>query len=428
MTTLTPAPTPPSTSKSICARRGSQWLTPEGLEAHLAAVLRLENVGVLLGAGASKGPLGGRTMAEVWERFQLKCGPSADWLRDEGFVAGQAEVDVEKLIDDLEITRLEWERVKRPLKLRQLTRARADVLRTVVLASLLQPAWWKKPSMVDMSCDELTSHRQFLRKLTAARQPGQPGPWIFTTNYDVAVEWAAETIGLKVTNGFAGLHRRVFSPHNFDLGYRNVLARGEARFGTYNVYLAKLHGSLTWSTATDTTVQEFPTAHLWPGIRRFLSGEVNDLAGNLVYPSAAKYLQTVGFVFGELFRRFTEFLARPQSCLITSGYSFSDEHLNRILASALQNPTLQLVLYIPEVRRENDSLVLDDCNDWSKRVVGLELPQVTIVGDSDAYFGSLVNHLPDPVIYDEQTGRIHEMFKKNRDLFDSSTLDFGGIT
>ena len=368
-------------------------------------------------------------MDEVWKRFQLKCGPSADWLRDEGFVAGQAEVDVEKLIDDLEITRLEWERVKRPLKLRQLTRARADLLRWVVLASLLQPSWWKKPSMVDMSCDELTSHRQFLRKLTSARQPGQPGPWIFTTNYDVAVEWAAETIGLKVTNGFAGLHRRVFSPHNFDLGYRNVLARGEARFGTYNVYLAKLHGSLTWSTATDTTVQEFPTAHLWPGIRRFLSGEVNDLAGNLVYPSAAKYLQTVGFVFGELFRRFTEFLARPQSCLITSGYSFSDEHLNRILASALQNPTLQLVLYIPEVRREGDSLVLDKCNEWSKRVVGLELPQVTIVGgDSDAYFGSLVNHLPDPVIYDEQTGRIHEMFKKNRDLFDSSTLDSGGIT
>lgn len=366
-------------------------------------------------------------MAEVWSHFQSECRSSADWLRGEGFVDAKAGVDVEKLIDDLEITRLEWERVQRPRKLQQLTRARADVLRSVILASLLQRPWWELPSMVDMSCNQLTSHRQLLRKLTAARQPGQPGPWIFTTNYDVAVEWAAETIGLKVTNGFAGLHRRVFSPHNFDLGYRNVLARGEARFGTYNVYLAKLHGSLTWRIAKDATVEEFSTAYLWPHMRGFITGGVDDLAGNLVYPSAAKYMQTVGFVFGELFRRFTEFLARPQSCLITNGYSFADEHLNRIVASALQNPTLQLVLYLPEARREEDSLVLDDCNHWAQRLIGLELPQVTVVGgQTDAYFSAFVNHLPDPVIYDELTAQIHEIFKKNKELFDSSTPNSGG--
>ncbi len=199
MTPLIPPSKPTSSNdESICARRGSQWLTPEGLAAHLAAVLRLENVGVLLGAGASIGPLGGRTMAEVWSHFQSEFGSSADWLRNEGFAAGNADGDVEKLIDDLEITRLEWERVERPRKLQQLTRTRADVLRSVILASLLQRSWWELPSMVDMSCEQLTSHRQLLRKLTAARQPGQPGPWVFTTNYDVAVEWAAETIGAYI--------------------------------------------------------------------------------------------------------------------------------------------------------------------------------------------------------------------------------------
>ena len=101
--------------------------------------------------------------------------------------------------------------------------------------------------------------------------------------------------------------------------------------------------------------------------------------------------------------------------------------MNRIVASALQNPTLQLVLYLPEARREEDSLVLDDCNHWAHRLIGLELPQVTVVGgQTDAYFSAFVNHLPDPVIYDELTAQIHEMFKKNKELLDSSTPNSGG--
>lgn len=416
--TPSPANNPPnaSTTKTICARRGNQWLTQDDLEAHLAAVVRLENVGILLGAGASVGALGGMTMADLWADFTSRFQASAAWLRREGFISVGEQVNVENVTDALEITRLEWERVNRPRKLQEVRRARANVLRSIVRASLLQQPWWEEPFKVDIGCKELASHRQLLQKLTAARQPGQPSPWVFTTNYDLAVEWAAETMGLKVTNGFDGLHHRVFSPHNFDLGYRNMLARGEARFGTYSIYFAKLHGSLTWQTAKDGTVEECSTAYLWPKISKFLDEKTHDAPGQFVYPSAAKYLQTVGFLFGELFRRFTEFLARPQSCLITSGYSFSDEHLNRILVSALQNPTLQLVVYIPSAKCDGQDLDLGNCSEWVRRVAALESPQVTIVGgSSDAYFSSLVKHLPDPAIYDEQAARIREMIKEYRE-------------
>jgi hypothetical protein len=414
-TSSTPTPTATTGTVPICARRGSQWLTTNDLEAHLAAVVRLDNVGVLLGAGASMGSLGGLSMEGVWSHFQATYPSSATWLTNESFVSAGAAVNVEELTDALEITRLEWTRVDRPQKLRQLKRARADLLRSVVRGALLQQDWWISPSLVDTGGDDLVHHRQLLQKLAAARQPGQPSPWIFTTNYDLAVEWAAETIGLKVTNGFEGLHRRVFSPHNFDLGYRNMLARGEARFGTYNIYLAKLHGSLTWRAGDEGSVEEGSTAFLWPDIRRFLSGAVDDPPGQLVYPSAAKYLQTVGFILGELFRRFTEFLAGPQSCLITCGYSFSDEHLNRILVSALQNPTLQLVIYVPKASRNGDALDLSGCSSWLQRVAGLESPQVTIVGGgSAAYFDKLVERLPEPAIYDEQAARIREMIRQYR--------------
>ena len=416
MTTAANQPAPlTGTNESICARRGASWLQKDDLEAHLAAVVRLENVGILLGAGASVGSLGGMTMTALWEDFNSNFPESADWLWENDFISEVTNVNVEKLTDTLEIASREWERQNLTQELLDLKSAQADVLRSVVRAAVLQEQWWKSPPKADLSTDELVNHRQLLRKLTSARQPGQPSPWVFTTNYDLAVEWAAETIGLKVTNGFDGLHRRVFSPHNFDLDYRNMLARGEARFGTYGIYLAKLHGSLAWRTAKDGTVEEHSTRYLWPRIRKFLEGNLDELSGYIVYPSTAKYLQTAGFVMGELFRRFSEFLARPQSCLITNGYSFSDEHLNRILVSALQNPTLQLIVYAPDAKRVGTELDLEKTSQWIRRIVGLESPQVTIVGGgSDAYLSALVDHLPDPAIYDEQAARIREMINQYR--------------
>jgi hypothetical protein len=52
-----------------------------------------------------------------------------------------------------------------------------------------------------------------------------------------------------------------------------------------------------------------------------------------------------------IIRRFTEFLSRPNACLIVNGYGFTDDHINRLIVSALQNPTLQLIVYLPEIDR-----------------------------------------------------------------------------
>lgn len=423
MTSTTP---PSSPAGTLCARRGSHWLSRREFDAHLAAALRLENVGVLLGAGCSLKPLGGLTVPQLWDRFQDEYASSVDWLHDESFLSAGDQADLERLLDALEVTRLEWKRVHRPRKLAQLTRVRAQILRTAVQGSLLETEWWHSPDTLNADAEPLANHRGLLQKLTAARQPGQPSPWLFTSNYDLAIEWSSETLGLKVTNGFDGLHRRVFSPHNFHLGYRNTLARGEARFGTYNIYLAKLHGSLTWQLARDGTVEEFPAHALWARIASFLSGDSDDLDSHIVYPSIAKYVSTVGFVLGELLRRFTEFMARPQTCLIVSGYSFSDEHLNMALATALQNPTLQLVLYFPKATKVDEALVLDGCSDWVRRVAGLESPQVTIVGGGKAaHFGAMVGHLPDPAVYDEQAAQIRAMIKDYSEFLEKNEASGG---
>lgn len=405
-----------SVSDAGCVLRGSHRLCTDELRAHLAALLRLENVGVLLGAGASTGTLGGMTMNGLWNSFETEYAESKKWLKESGFISETTGINVENLIDALEVARLEWTRSNQTQMLQQLESVRANVLRVVIHASILQSAWWKNPSVIEADPKKLANHRQLLHKLTASRQPGQPSPWVFTTNYDLAVEWAAETIGLKVNNGFDGLHRRTFSPHNFDLSYRNTLARGEARFGTYGIHLAKLHGSLTWYLDQEGTIIEHSTSYLWPQIETFLAGTNNEIPGYIVYPSSGKYLQTAGFVLGELIRRFTEFLARPQSCLIISGFSFSDEHLNRVLSYALRNPTLQMVVCLPDVYCEDESLNFEDCSEWFKRLAELESPQVTIIGGKQAaYFETLIENLPDPAIYDEQSERIREMIKKHRE-------------
>jgi hypothetical protein len=403
--TTSASPPPP------CIRRGAQWLSEGDLQAHLATMLRLENVGILLGAGTSMGALGGRSLAALWKEFEASYSTSAKWLKAEGFVDGKSAPNVEVLADTLEIARLEWKRAK-DARLAALEKARGDLQRSVIDAAVLKVDWWKTAQLVTIETSELSAHRALLQKLTGARQPGQASPWIFTTNYDLAVEWAAESCGLKYVNGFDGLHRRSFSPHNFDLGWRNILARGEARFGTYHFYLAKLHGSLTWHEDSESVLESAASAR-WAMYESFLkSSSPTSLDGLVVLPSVTKYDRTIGFVLGELFRRFAEFLARPQTCLITNGYSFSDEHVNRLLFTALQNPTLQLVMYLPEAERKLDILDGTACAPWAKKVLAFESPRVTVVGGRPrGFFDALSTDLPDPAIYDEQAAKIREMLR-----------------
>lgn len=185
--------------------RGSTPIKDEiELQAHLATLLRLENVGLFLGAGASI-PAGGKAMQGVWMDFVHEAPDEAQWMVDNHFIEGDAvplEQDcvipnVESLGDALEIALTEWRRQKHP-ELSSLERAHAQLTRAVVRAAKLQPEWWQSPGGAEADAEQLQHHRAILQKFVAARQPGQAAPWVFTTNYDLAIEWAAESIDLQV--------------------------------------------------------------------------------------------------------------------------------------------------------------------------------------------------------------------------------------
>lgn len=397
--------------------RGATPLKDEvELRAHLATLLRLENVGLLLGAGASV-VAGGKTMWSLWEDFLAVSPVQAQWLHDKGFVSADAidaeplnrvAPNVERLGDALEIALAEWTR-QAHADLADLKLARAHLARAVVRAAMLQPNWWRSPAGAEADAEQLQHHRAILQKLVAARQPGQAAPWVFTTNYDLAIEWAAESIDLQVVNGFLGVHGRRFSPQSFDLGYRNTQARGEARFGVYNIYLAKLHGSLSWREEAEQVYEV--QAHLAEQqIKKFLDDPAATELGLMVMPRAAKYMQTIGFVLGELFRRFSEFLSRPQTALVACGYGFGDEHINRLLRSALLNPTLQLVVYFPGFTGDVTAATLPES---LRKLLSLKNPRVTVVGGgAEAHLDKLGVQLPDPLLYDEDMRKLEKALRE----------------
>jgi hypothetical protein len=401
-----------NTVADVVAKRGALWLTRDALEAHLAALLRVEHAAVFLGSGASVESIGGLTMSQAWAAFQTNSVGSNAWLQAEKFVTGDDPPNIEELLDAIEICRLERQRTGHA-NLAKTKAVQSDLRRALIRAAILKEPWWQSP-IPDGDIVHLKNHRTMLQKLCGARQPGQAAPWIFTSNYDLAVEWAAESLGLNYINGFSGLHERRFSPHNFDLGFRNVLARGEARFGTYNFYLAKLHGSLSWIDVGQHDVVERSTAALWPRLKSFLDGTTDELPGVMALPGAAKYMNTAGFVMGELFRRFTDFMARPQTTLLVNGYSGNDYHLNRLLVTALQNPTLQLVLYARSASRAGDALSLPPFRQWIKNLADLDLPQVTIVFGKSATLSQMVSQLPDPVLFDEQAAQIKRLLIESK--------------
>ena len=64
----------------------------------------------------------------------------------------------------------------------------------------------------------------------------------------------------------------------------------------------------------------------------------------MIYPNAAKDRETSDYPYVELFRDLAAAVCRPNSTLITYGYSFGDEHINRVIRDMLTIPSTHLVI------------------------------------------------------------------------------------
>jgi hypothetical protein len=123
----------------------------------------------------------------------------------------------------------------------------------------------------------------------------------------------------------------------------------------------------------------------------------------MIYPNAAKDKETAAYPYVDLFRDFAAAICRPNNTLISFGYSFGDEHINRIIEDMLTIPSTHLVVI------SYDDPLGRIMQMYEK--LGRHAQITLLIGNHLGNFQILVdNYLPKPAI-DRTTFRMSELLK-----------------
>ena len=190
---------------------------------------------------------------------------------------------------------------------------------------------------------------------------------IFTTNYDLYNEQALDSLSFPYNNGFVGTYKRSFNPASYKYAYvedmnlsKNIWERVP---NFYNLY--KLHGSISW-VKEDNKIREIDYKHI----------SENDTV--MIYPTPLKDRSTLMTPYSDLFRAMETGLLRRNSVSITLGYSFADDHINRLILNSLAIPTFKLVVF-----GKSDAI---------KRLIGMDDSRIIVINSDDKihYFKNFV--------------------------------------
>lgn len=365
------------------------------IEPWLSALLQSEHLSLLLGSGSSIAaayasgttaqgmsevgfglPLESRVLDEATRRAQ-KAGRGTANIEDQLTVAlslqeGMAIAGQTKEADDwrMSIDRVLTQFLQSILASERAMKAASDQKGMDLLASLI------------LSCASRTTSRERLH--------------ILTTNYDRFIERVADTTGLHLIDRFVGALEPVFraSRLRLDMHYSPPGIRGEPRLLEGVCHISKVHGSLDWVVRNDSIVREpiaFGADADHPSIPKSPLGTV------MIYPNAAKDRETAGYPFAELFRDMSAQLCQPNSTLVSYGYGFGDEHINRVIADMLTLPSTHICI-VSYGDAANKSDPHGRVREFFERVAR---PQqfTLLLGPHFADLGTLVaNYLPSPAL------------------------------
>lgn len=230
---------------------------------------------------------------------------------------------------------------------------------------------------------------------------------IFTTNYDRIIETGSELAGLHLLDRFVGNITPLMrsTRMDLDLHYNPPGIRGEPRYLEGVARFTKLHGSIDWVQigrdirriglpfgASDIT----PYINI-PGHR----ATENEL---IIYPNSAKDRETAAYPYVELFRDLAAAICRPNSTIFTYGYSFGDEHINRVIEDMLTIPSTHLVI-----------ISMDDSSERIMKMyerVGKPSQISLLIGPVLAKFKQLTNSFLPKASIDRATFRMNEILIK----------------
>lgn len=230
---------------------------------------------------------------------------------------------------------------------------------------------------------------------------------IFTTNYDRFIEAGAEVAGLHLLDRFVGSLAPIFrsSRLDVDMHYNPPGIRGEPRYLEGVARFTKLHGSLDWVN-TEKSIRRMGLPFGAENIEPYLKApglKDAEALRLMIYPNSAKDRETAAYPYVELFRDLAAAVCRPNSTLICFGYSFGDEHINRVIEDMLTIPSTHIVV-----------ISYDDPLGRIMQIyekMGRPAQITLLIGNHLGDFQSLVdNYLPKPAI-DRTTFRMAELLK-----------------
>jgi hypothetical protein len=302
----------------------------------LLSSLQLQHLVVLAGSGTSLGPVGGPSMWNLWDHcvnsnpdtgktIRTKKPAATKTITDVAYDEKREGANIEALLSQCEA-------------FLQLKPGDADVQKFVNDSK--QIILTKCSEFIDATKpNQLDAHRTFLHRMSR-RRVRDSRLKLFTTNYDICFEKAAGRLGLVVIDGFSFSQPRYFDPRFFSYDIvRRSSSSDEATSPLPGVFqLYKLHGSVNWEREGSDIV---------------IAAKPDPKKACIIYPARGKYQQTYIQPHLELVSQFFAALREPNSCLVTIGFGYNDDHLSEpILAAVKSNPHLRLIIVSPSAEKD----------------------------------------------------------------------------
>lgn len=224
---------------------------------------------------------------------------------------------------------------------------------------------------------EKFKHDKFLNILSKLTKKEQKLN-IVTTNYDTLIEDSANKEGFTVLDGFKFAQSAIFDASMFDWhlikDVPNIRTQ-EVEYMSKVINLLKIHGSLTWElSSTEKNIIRKP--------KNVVKNPV------MVFPSSDKYAQSYQEPYFELFTKFQELLKRSNTLLITSGFSFADNHISRMILQAIKsNGSLHVLATDYNIQPENPNENWDELVRMQEKAYQIAFLQATMNGRLTDYLG-----------------------------------------
>lgn len=220
---------------------------------------------------------------------------------------------------------------------------------------------------------------------------------LFTTNYDLAFEYAFDNAGVQYINGFSGFSKRCFHPetYDYDIYYPGQTTSGTVHRAERVIRYYKLHGSLSW-------IAKEPSPGNYYGIEEISVGREKPPHELIIYPCVTKKTFTLDLPYSELFRLFSSTIKQDQSVLFCLGYSFNDEHINDIIYQSLSIPSFTLFIVDYTGTKNSEIMRLKDLDD----------PRIIIIEGEGAKFTNFVSDILPDLCEEDDDIKIAETMNK----------------